>query len=147
MKTIFIGLLAVLLLTSGCSSPRGVKAISQAATTIISTVALQQNPEIRPYLVEARPIICAAAMSTNADPDLVIGDLETISNENAIYVSTINSLFALAFAYYPEGESWQASLDGVCSGLTAVLRMPAARSGAPLASPKHSYPYVRMPGR
>lgn len=147
MKTIFIGLLAVLLLTSGCSNPRGVKAISQAATTIISTVALQQNPEIRPFLAQAAPVICLASQSTNAEPELVIADLETIDNSNAIYVATINSLFAISLAYWPEGESWQASLDGVCNGLNLVLAMPQSRSGGPLSSPKNSYPRVSMPGR
>lgn len=123
MKKITL-LIAVALSTLfiGCKSPQSAYLISKSATFVGARVGLRQVPESRPYLTAAAAVICEAAHgSTNASPDTLIAQLQTLPAGTQDTAIILNGLLTLWLSLDPENPERQAVLLGNCDGLNLAL--------------------------
>lgn len=135
-------LLATLLFT-GCGNPRSIQAITQGGAHIATSIALQRQPEIRPYLTAIVPVICAAAAGTNSTPDSLVAKIETMPSKNVAAAAFVNTLLAMTYVYL-DGPDYRAALQGVCTGATFGLLYgePKNKLGTPRV-----YPSLNVKGK
>lgn len=99
----------------GCQSPRTASAL---ATSIATTVALQEKPEIRPYIQIAAEVICTAANDNATTPDSLFERLAQIPNSNP-YANLFLNVALTGYISYWERNDKDAKevLLGNCDGL------------------------------